>query len=431
MIEVLRQSLAADPSKTEVRLHLAQLLADRGDDAAALSEASTVLGLEPDNLAALRLASKTADQLGDSDRAAAYNRLLHALDPDQQEPNQSNAPMPAEAPEAPTQLAGVPSPEPAYAFDIPNTADELFADWSSSDAPTEPGLGELSMPDITLADIGGLDDVKRRLQLSFLAPMRNPELRAQFGKSLKGGLMLWGPPGCGKTFIARALAGELGASFYEVGLAEVLDMYIGASERNLRGIFDAARRNAPCLIFFDEIDALGQKRSQLRHGGGAMRGVVNQLLAELDGASSDNEGIFVLAASNHPWDIDPALLRPGRFDRSVLVLPPDIKAREAILALHLRDRPTAKLNLKSLAKSAKGLSGADLALACEQATEAAMEASLITGAIEPITQRQLAEAIDSIRPSISQWFDTAKNYALYGNESGAYDELAAYLKKRR
>ncbi|MGE5719397.1 MAG: ATP-binding protein, partial [Nocardioidaceae bacterium] len=245
---------------------------------------------------------------------------------------------------------------------VPDTAEEILESWSDTNALAEPELGTMSSAGITLADVGGLAEVKRRLELSFLAPMRNPELRAQFGKSLRGGLLLWGPPGCGKTFIARALAGELAANFYEVGLSDVLDMYVGSSERNLHSVFDAARRNRPCLLFFDEIDALGQKRSHLRHGGSAMRGVVNQMLAELDGASSDNEGIFVLAASNHPWDVDSALLRPGRFDRTVLVLPPDPGAREAILRFHLRGRPAEPLDLRSLAKSTEGFSGADLAL---------------------------------------------------------------------
>jgi SpoVK/Ycf46/Vps4 family AAA+-type ATPase len=314
---------------------------------------------------------------------------------------------------------------------VPDTADELFAGWSETEALIEPELGTLSRVDVTLADVGGLKDVKRRLELSFLAPMRNPELRVQFGKSLRGGLLLWGPPGCGKTFIARALAGELGATFYEVGLSDVLDMYIGNSERNLRSIFEAARRNRPCLLFFDEIDALGQKRTNLRHGGTALRGVVNQMLAELDGATSDNEGIFVLAATNHPWDVDSALLRPGRFDRSVLVLPPDVEARTAILGFHLRGRPAEPFDLRPLAKATEGFSGADLALACEQATEAAMEVSMESGTVQPITKRQLTEAIQSIRPSIGEWLETARNYALYSNDSGTYDELATYLKRRR
>jgi SpoVK/Ycf46/Vps4 family AAA+-type ATPase len=413
VIDALKESLAADPSNHAVRAHLAQLLLDEGLAAEAVQEAATVLAAEPDNVGALRTAAAAALATGEQTRAAAYTRLADALTPD--------SAVPAEVP-------GEADRNPAV---VPDTADELLDGWSGTDALVEPELGSVSAAGITLADVGGLVDVKRRLELSFLAPMRNPELREQFGKSLRGGLLLWGPPGCGKTFIARALAGELGANFYEVGLSDVLDMYVGNSERNLSSIFDAARRNRPCLLFFDEIDALGQKRSQLRHGGAAMRGVVNQMLAELDGATSDNEGVFVLAASNHPWDVDSALLRPGRFDRTVLVLPPDADAREVILSVHLRGRPAQPMDLHSLAKSTKGFSGADLALVCEQATESAMEASMNSGTVQPITQIQLADAIQSIRPSIGEWMETAKNYALYGNDSGAYDELAAYLKRRR
>ncbi len=417
VIEALRDSLEADPANHAVRAHLAQLLLDAGRPGEALAEATIVLAAEPDNVPVLRVAASAASAAGEESRATAYARLADALAPEGAAPA---------APVVPDETAA-----PAYAGAVPDTAEELLESWNDSEALVEPELGTLSQAGITLADVGGLADVKRRLELSFLAPMRNPELRLQFGKSLRGGLMLWGPPGCGKTFIARALAGELGASFYEIGLSDVLDMYVGSSERNLRSIFDAARRNRPCLLFFDEIDALGQKRSQLRHGGAAMRGVVNQMLSELDGATSDNEGIFVLAASNHPWDIDSALLRPGRFDRSVLVLPPDLNARRAILAFHLKGRPAEPLDLTALAKATDGYSGADLALACEQATESAMEASIAAGTVQPITQAHLLEAVRSIRPSIADWMEMAKNYALYGNESGAYDELSAYLKRRR
>lgn len=429
VIEALRASLAADPSNHAVRAHLARLLLDEGRAAEALAEATAVLAAEPDNVGALRTAAAAASATGEQTRAAAYARLADALAPE--DDGQSAIPPGRAAEPEPDNALDPRGSERDLAMVVPDTAEEILESWSDTNALAEPELGTMSSAGVTLADVGGLAEVKRRLELSFLAPMRNPELRAQFGKSLRGGLLLWGPPGCGKTFIARALAGELAANFYEVGLSDVLDMYVGSSERNLHSVFDAARRNRPCLLFFDEIDALGQKRSHLRHGGSAMRGVVNQMLAELDGASSDNEGIFVLAASNHPWDVDSALLRPGRFDRTVLVLPPDPGAREAILRFHLRGRPAEPLDLRSLAKSTEGFSGADLALACEQATESAMEASMVSARVQPITQRQLADAVRSIRPSISEWMETAKNYALYSNDSGAYDELAAYLRRRR
>ncbi|WP_275002436.1 AAA family ATPase [Promicromonospora iranensis] len=424
VIDALLVALTADPANHAVRAHVARLFAEAGRPDEALTHATAVLAAVPDHVEALRTAADAARALGDETKAASYGRLADALTP----VNPPATPADTEATPSPAALADGPH---AAAAAIPDTADEILEQWSGSEPVAEPALGRLGQAGVTLADVGGLAGVKKRLDLSFLTPLRNPELSKEFGKSLRGGLLLWGPPGCGKTFIARALAGELGASFYEIGLSDVLDMWIGSSERNLRDIFDTARQNRPCVLFFDEMDALGQKRSNLRGGGSAMRGVVNQMLSELDGASTENDGLFVLGASNHPWDIDSALLRPGRFDRTVLVLPPDVEGREAILRLHLRGRPAERLDLAKIARATDGLSGADLALVCEQATETAMEESMASGRVVPITQRQLLESARSVRPSIGEWMETAKNYALYGNEAGAYDELAAYLKKRR
>jgi len=363
----------------------------------------------------LLLASVAAEQLGQVDRAAAFRRLVDALGQ-----ADSSAARPVEPAQARVTYPG-----------IPNTVDELFQSWQESTAASEPQIGSIWAPAITLADVGGMETVKRRLDVSFLAPMRNPELRETFGKSLRGGLLLWGPPGCGKTYIARALAGELGARFYEVGLSDVLDMWIGSSERNISAVFDTARNHPPCLLFFDEIDALGRKRSQLRGGGAAMRGVVNQLLAELDGVQTDNEGLFALAATNHPWDVDTALLRPGRFDRTCLVVPPDRDARRTILELNMRNRPTRGIDLGKIAAITEGRSGADLALICDHATERAMEASIASEEIRPITQADLADGVSNIRGSVQAWLEHARNFVQFGNESGAYDELADYLARRR
>jgi SpoVK/Ycf46/Vps4 family AAA+-type ATPase len=298
------------------------------------------------------------------------------------------------------------------------------------DAPV-PGseLYDVESAGMSLADVAGMEEVKSRLEAAFLAPMRNPELRRLYGKSLRGGLLLYGPPGCGKTFIARAVAGELGAAFVAVTLADVLDMYIGNSEKNLHELFETVRASAPCVLFLDEVDAIGQKRSQLRNS--ALRQVVNQLLVELDDVHAANEGVFVLGATNHPWDVDSALRRPGRFDRTLLVLPPDQAAREAILRLHLRDRPVAGVDPRKIAKATDGYSGADLAHVCEGAAELAMLDSARSGQIRMIGQADLEAALKEVRPSTGAWLQLARNVAMFGNESGEYDELVAYLKRQK
>jgi SpoVK/Ycf46/Vps4 family AAA+-type ATPase len=257
--------------------------------------------------------------------------------------------------------------------------------------------------------------------------MRNPALREAYGHTLRGGLLLYGPPGCGKTYIARALAGELKAKFISIGLDEVLDMHLGQSEKHIAGLFAYARRNAPCVVFFDELDALGQKRVQLRNAP-AHRGVVNQLLSELDGVDSDNEGVFVLGATNHPWDVDSALLRPGRFDRTVLVLPPDRDARRQILEHHLRGRPAEGIDTDWLADHSDGFSGADLAHLVKTASERALEKAVETGEIQPIGMDDMRDALGETKPTTSAWFDTARNVVIFANQSGMYDELADYMK---
>lgn len=292
---------------------------------------------------------------------------------------------------------------------------------------SEEDVAEAAEARVTFADVGGLDDVKQRLTRSFLLPLQKPELFAQFGKSLRGGLLLYGPPGCGKTFIARALAGELGARFQSIGLSDVLDMWLGESERKLHELFETARRQAPMVLFFDEVDALGQRRTQLKHSAG--RNVVNQFLAELDGVDGRNRDVFVLGATNHPWDVDTAVRRPGRFDRMVFVPPPDLPARLRILSLKMEGRPGAP-DLGRVARDTEGFSGADLEALVNAASELAFERTVDAGAVQPIDDKLLAAALRDARPSIRPWLDTARNYAVYANEGGVYDDLLAHLRAR-
>jgi len=427
VINALLDAVAAAPDDVDLRRHVADLLqaADRHEE--ALAHAVAGLSRAPDDVALLATAVTAGRACGQD--VGGYERIHCALTGATASSGERDEPRHAEPDDPDDQ------PRPAQPLSwqgIPSTVDEMVDAWSGQDAPHEPDVGAISRPGMRLADVGGLTEVKQRLERSFLGPMRNPDLQLAFGKAAGGGLVLWGPPGCGKTFLARALAGELGASFYEIGLSEILDMWIGNSEKNLAAIFEFARRNSPCVFFFDELDALGQKRTNLRSGGAAMRGVVNQLLSELDGATSDNTGVFFLAATNHPWDLDPALVRPGRFDRKLLVLPPDREARRAIFEIHLRDRPTvAGIRLDKFAKRTDGYSGADIRLICDDATETALARSVDSGAIVPIDEAMLDESLAHIRPSIGPWLETARNYAMYANDDGDLDDLLGYLKRRR
>ena len=201
------------------------------------------------------------------------------------------------------------------------------------------------------------------------------------------------------------------------------------TEQNLHNVFESARRNTPCVLFLDEVDALGMKRSNLSHSAG--RNVVVQLLSELDSTRDDNEGVFVLGATNQPWDIDPALRRPGRFDRALLVLPPDLEARVAILGYHLRDRPVTQVDVESIARRTERFSGADLRLLCETAAERALEESLTTGDARPIGPADFEAALRAAQPSTRPWFEAARSFAMFANQDGVYDDLLAYMRKHR
>ena len=256
-----------------------------------------------------------------------------------------------------------------------------------------------------------------------MAPMRNPECSGL--RQVDKGRPAVTARRCGK----RSWPGrrrELGAPNLGVA-ADVVDMYIGQSERNLHDVFELARRSSPCVVFLDEVDALGQKRTQLRHS--AMRSTVNQLLHELDGVGDDNQGVFVLAATNAPWDVDAALRRPGR-PMPLLVLPPDAR-RARDLRYHLRDRPVAGIDVRKLAKRTEGFSGADLAHVCDSATERALMDSARSGTVRLIEMADLESALADVNPSTGPWFESARNVALFANAGGQYDQLLAYMKKRR
>ncbi|WP_030684853.1 26S protease regulatory subunit [Streptomyces globisporus] len=432
LIRSLRAAVAAAPGDVPLRLHFAELLLSEGRGDEAVAEAAVALQHAPGDASARALMVRA---MGMAPAPAPVSDEPAAPAPVSDEPA---APAPVSEKAAP--VSGEPA-APSFDWDAaeqqvqdlvgPRFLDDPQADGAGGTAGDAAAWDVDAPGAVRLADVGGMDEVKERLEAAFLAPMRNPELRRLYGKSLRGGLLLYGPPGCGKTFIARAVAGELGANFLTVSLSDVLDMWIGASEKNIHDIFETARRQAPCVVFLDELDALGAKRSRTHHSG--LRNVVNQLLTELDGIASGagNEGVFVLAATNVPWDVDIALRRPGRLDRTLLVLPPDAAARESILRYHLRERPIEAVDLGRLVKATEDFSGADLAHVCETAAEAALLDSARTGSVRLITTKDLLGAARQIKPSTEPWFAAARNVAMFANEGGLYDDLLAHLKRKR
>lgn len=287
----------------------------------------------------------------------------------------------------------------------------------------------LQKPNEKFSDVGGMQRIKDEIAMKIIQPLANPELYKAFGKKIGGGILLYGPPGCGKTYLARATAGEIDAKFINIGLHDILDMWIGNSEKNLHDIFELARRNAPCVLFFDEVDAMGASRSDLK--GSAMRHVINQFLAEMDGVASDNEGVLILAATNAPWSVDPAFRRPGRFDRIIFVEPPDQNGREEILRGLLRNKPAEKIEFAKVAKATEKFSGADLKAVVDLAIEEKLRASMAKGSIQAVQTKDLLAAAKQHRPTTLEWFASARNYALYANESGLYDDILKYLNIKK
>ena len=280
-------------------------------------------------------------------------------------------------------------------------------------------------PGFDFSKVGGMEDVKENIRMKILYPLQNKELFEAYGKKAGGGVLLYGPPGCGKTLISKATAGEMNAKYISLGLHQILDMWIGGSEKRLHEIFEFAREHAPAVLFFDEVDALAADRKDMRTS--ASRTLINQFLAELDGDNGSNDGVLVLGATNAPWHLDSAFLRPGRFDRIVFVPPPDDGAKAAIIKIMAEGKPVCDLDTATLAARMKDFSGADIKAVFDQAIEDALTEAMNSGKIVPVSPRQLIKAAKKTKPSTRKWFESAKNYALYSNQSGFYDEVLAYL----
>ncbi|KAJ3660400.1 hypothetical protein Zmor_004850 [Zophobas morio] len=275
--------------------------------------------------------------------------------------------------------------------------------------PSAKREGFATVPDVSWDDVGSLTAVREELQMAILAPIRHMEHFKELGLTTPTGILLCGPPGCGKTLIAKALANEAGINFISVKGPELLNMYVGESERAVRVCFERARNSAPCVIFFDELDAICPKRSDSREGGATMR-VVNQMLTEMDGVQ-DRQGVYLLAASNRPDIVDPAVLRPGRFDKILFVGLPTASDRVEILRAITKNgtrprlAPDVDLEAIGTCEQCQGYTGADLAALVKEAGIVALKEFMLCGDTQKpimVNMEHFQRAISKIRPSVPE-----------------------------
>jgi AAA+ superfamily predicted ATPase len=444
-IQALRAALAVSPDNLPLRLHLIRSLAGYGRFEEAERECRDALSRAPNNTEVkLELATQFSQQDKNSQALVIvedlvkqqqplakafvlYARLLLRADdvPNAvaQFKNALEIDPAAADPELGERLGVRPPSDEAPQFEDEVVEGRVRASWDDAGGPPNT---EIERPKISFRDVGGMESLKEEISLKIIYPLQHPDLYKAYGKSIGGGILMYGPPGCGKTHLARATAGEIKANFLSIGISDVLDMWIGRSERNLHELFEQARANKPCVLFFDEVDALGGRRADMHSG--SSRQIINQFLAEMDGIERSNDGLLILAATNAPWHVDPAFRRPGRFDRVLFVPPPDQPARREIVQIHCKGKPMDNVDFEQLAAKTDGFSGADLKAVVDQAVENKLRDAMKSGGLKPLTTKDLLAAARSLKPTTREWFSTARNYALYSNQGGVYDDVLKYLK---
>lgn len=391
LITFLKEALLDEPDNLDLRIKLSSAYMNNDEPEKARKQVEIVLEKDPKH--------KQANQL-----RALINEEIIFDDEEDEEENETEDEI-TEADLLPIQAAFEKDAEAATSSTIKNWFEESK---------------------ITFEDVGGMDALKEEIRIGIVYPFEQPEIYKKYGKKIGGGVLLYGPPGCGKTYIARATAGEISAMFLSVTIDDILDMWLGQSEKKIHKLFETAREVSPTVMFIDEVDALGADRMKVSSSASTL---VNQLLTEMDGMNSDNDNVMVIGATNTPWHVDPAFRRPGRFDKVVFVPPPDEIARAEIFKIHLREKPIDQIDYIELAKKTAMFSGADIAKVCDQATEKVLREVLSSKKDRNITMKDLFSAIDATHPTTKEWFATAKNFAKYANESGVYSPILEYMKE--
>ena len=405
-IKELAEKLLRDPFDSDARGRYAEALFEAEDWDASLEQFRLLVRQEPSSAAGLLGAARCLAEMGDM--AGARTEYERA--------------------------------KPCADFEADEVLEDTFAEGPKPalrvvDGGAEPRDQDADIVPISTArstrfvDIVGMEELKKTVRLRIIDPFLKPGLFAKFKKKAGGGLLLYGPPGCGKTLMARAIATECDATFIPVGISDILSMWIGQSEGNLAALFEKARSYRPSVLFFDELDALAYSRSKAQSD--HTRSTVNEFLNQLDGMAGDNEHVLILAATNMPWDVDPAMKRPGRFDRSIFVPPPDAVARAEMFRTKLVDVPVGELDYQALAKASEYASGADIDGIIDEAKDRVLADIMEGGEDRVVMQQDLLAAAAETEPSTLDWLRTARNLVKYGGSDRSYKDVEAYLKKVR
>lgn len=430
--ETYQKVVKLDAANAEARAGLAQVALLQGRTSEAAVRAEQLVAERPDYAPGLLLLARILVTEGEAARARSlYDQALslapHLSDPGL-EKDLKNVKPGGGATNGPDtrKRAGLTS-----GGDYMETAEDDSQDEDDDDSHPrggsafDLGLADFEKPKLSFSSVGGMEALKEEIRMKIIYPLQHAELFKAYDKKVGGGVLLYGPPGVGKTLISKATAGEINANFIALGLHQILDMWIGNSEKNMHEVFELARKNAPCVLFFDEVDALAADRRDLRQSAG--RNLINQFLSEMDGAESQNDGVLILGATNAPWHIDPAFRRPGRFDRTLFVPPPDEAGRAAIIDVMSQKKPVGELDARALAKKTPDFSGADLKAVFDLATEEVLNEAMRSGKVIPLTTKDLIKAAGRHKATTKAWFESAKNYAMYSNQSGFYDDVLKYL----
>lgn len=426
--ESFEHVLALDPEHGDAQLGVARVLFMQGETSGAAVRAERVLLQNPANAQAHLLLSRV--HLAEGDRSKAMEHFESAA---QIDGTLSDPPLERELGQTvrdARRTSPAPAPEPAAADAMEEgetpTAEDPFDDPPYDWRPeTFYAPGDPARFGVTFGDVGGMDELKEEIRLKIIYPLQYPDLYKAYGKRTGGGILIYGPPGCGKTLMLRAVAGEVPCNYLSVGLHEIFDPYFGSTERNLHQIFETARANAPCVLVFDDLDSLAMDRRHVRES--QLRNLVNQFLHEMDGMRGENQRVLVIGATNQPWALDPAFRRPGRFDQAIFVPPPDAPAREQIVSLLAKDKPISNLDAAALVEATSGFSGADLKFVFDRAAEMTLSAVIHSGHPVPISMETLLTVARAHTPSTHTWFEGAREHAQHATPDTYAHEIRKSL----